>query len=184
MVVAVSKSGGWDRHDVTGARGIPSMPSNAFFLVISREQVNAGDTSSALSILGSCLASPARALSLFQKVDISFSGYEDISRELYEIPEVRDYVRALDDEFPFWLFFLTKFGLGLQCIMLCFMPPFLTDAGRQRAFPKSLGSLLMSRWFPAMNQICEWVGFSEDQIEQLSDEVGEYFSNGPTQVTK
>ena len=63
--------------------------------------------------------------------------------------------------------------------MLCLMPPFLTDAGRAKVFPDRLEMLLTRRWFPAMNQICGWVGFSEQQVDVLSDGVADYFSQGP-----
>jgi hypothetical protein len=40
--------------------------------------------------------------------------------------EVREYASTLDDQFPYWLFFLTKQGLGLQRITYCFIPPHLS----------------------------------------------------------
>jgi hypothetical protein len=109
---------------------------------------------------------------------VAFHGYDQDSRELFEIPEVREYVSALDSQFPFWLFFLTKFGLGLQCIMLCFMPPYLTEKARETIHPQRLDDLLSIRWFPAMNRVCELVGFTERQIESLTNGVVDYFING------
>jgi hypothetical protein len=148
-------------------------------VVISRQEVETGDTSSVASVLKSCIASPERALSLFEKLDIAFHGYDQDQREVFEIPEVRKYVSLLDQEFPFWLFFLTKEKLGLQAIMLCFMPPYLTEDARKTVLPERLDQLLSGRWFPAMNHICEVVGFSESQIERLTDDVANYFINGP-----
>lgn len=37
---------------------------------------------------------------------LTISGYDDDSRELFEIPEVCRYLRGLDHEWPFWFFFL------------------------------------------------------------------------------
>lgn len=148
-------------------------------VVVSRDEVEARDMSSVIDTLKSCLAPPEHALNLFEKLDIAFHGYDHDPRELFEIPEVRNYVSALDHEFPFWLFFLTKNGLGLQCLMLCFMPPYLTEEARQHVFSERLETLLTRRWFPAMNQICEVVGFTGEQIEKLSDSVADYFINGP-----
>jgi hypothetical protein len=125
------------------------------------------------------LTSPERALSFFENVDIAFHGYDDDPRELFEIDEVRNFVIELDRQFPFWLFFLTKRGLGLQCIMLCFMPPYLTDDARKTIFPHKLDELLSKRWFPAMNQICDYVGFSERDNQRLTESVADYFINGP-----
>ena len=88
------------------------------------------------------MSTPARARSFFEQLDIAFHGYDNDQRELFEIPEVRDFVNWLDDQFPFWLFFLTKKGLGLQCIMLCLMPPHLTDEARKTVLPRRLDELL------------------------------------------
>jgi hypothetical protein len=121
-----------------------------------------------------------RALQRFEKVDVAFDGYDRDPRHLWEIPEVRAHVAALDGEFPFWLFVLTKYGLGLQCIMFCLMPPFLSDAARKTIWPERLGDLLTRRWFPAMNQVCEMVTFGDKQVEALTERVESYFVKGPT----
>lgn len=148
-------------------------------IVVSRDEVEARDTSAVLKILKSCLASPEHARAYFEKFDIAFHGYNEDLRELFEIPEVREFVGLLDDAFPYWLFFLTKSGLGLQCIMLCFIPPYLTEAARKMLLPQKLDELLTKRWFPAMNEICGVAGFSEQQIEDLTTGVIDYFVDGP-----
>ena len=148
-------------------------------IVVSREEVQSGDTSSVLVALRSLLKSPATASKYFEQIEIAFDGYNNHAEELFEIQEVREYVFSLDEEFPFWLFFLDKSGLGLQCISLCFLPPYLTDEARADIFPRELDGLLTRRWFPAMNQICEWVGMSEEDIEALSERSVEYLLRGP-----
>jgi hypothetical protein len=148
-------------------------------VVVSRLEIETRDTSGVLDVLQSCMASTDRALSFFERLDIAFHGYDDDTRELCEIDEVREYVQLLDDIFPYWLFFLTKSGLGLHCIMYCLMPPYLSEKGRQTVLPQRLDQLLSNRWFPAMNQICEAVGFSEGQIETLTNDVVNYFFKDP-----
>lgn len=148
-------------------------------VTISRNEVIAGDVSAAASVLGRFTENPEIARSMFERVDVAFHGYDQDARELFEIPEVRDFVYKLDDEFPFWLFFLSKQHLGLQAIALCFLPPFLTEEAKKTVLPQHLDRLLNNRWWPAMNHICEFVGFSEDDIEQLSERVLHYFFNGP-----
>ncbi len=149
-------------------------------IVVSRAEIDAQDTSSVLGALSSLIESPERARRFLEKVDIAFHGYNDTAEELFEIESVRNYVYALDKKFPFWLFFLDKSGTGLQCIAYCFLPPFLTPEAKAKYFPERLNDLLTRRWFPAMNQICEWVGFTEQQIEELTDRSVEYLLAGPT----
>jgi hypothetical protein len=148
-------------------------------VIISRDEVEMLDTSSVMKTLRSCLESTECALSYFERLDVAFDGYNNDPRELFEIPEVREYVSILDSQFPYWLFFLTKKGLGLQCIMLCFMPPNLANEAHGTVLPHRLDDLLSRRWFPAMDQVCQSVGFSEQQIEDLTDRVVNYFIDGP-----
>jgi hypothetical protein len=145
---------------------------------VSREEIETLDTEPSLSILRQLTASPATARRFFERVDIAFHGYDDITQELFEIPEVRDFVHKLDEQFPFWLFFLSKHYLGLQCLLLCFLPPSLTEEGRSEIFPERIDGLLTRRWFPAMNYICEYARFSDQEIEQLSERVLTYIANG------
>lgn len=147
-------------------------------VIISRAEVEAGDIEHVLSTLQRFTLTPETARASFERVDIAFHGYDQDTRELYEIPEVRSFVYQLDEQFPFWLFFLSKRHLGLQCLLLCFLPPYLTEQARSRIFPERINQLLSSRWFPAMNQICEYAGFSERQVKQLTDRVVNYITDG------
>lgn len=138
-------------------------------VVVSRAEVESIDTSVALNVLKQLLQSPETAERFVERVDIAFHGYDHTNQELFEIPEVRNFVCQLDREFPFWLYFLSKYDLGLQCLLFCFLPSFLTEEARSRILPERIGELLTQRWLPAMNQVCDFAGFSELQIERLSD---------------
>ena len=54
-------------------------------LVISKEEVIAQDCSQALLALNSLLDNPEKAAMFKENVDIGFSGYDEDSRELFEI---------------------------------------------------------------------------------------------------
>lgn len=146
-------------------------------VVISRQQVEAGDISEPLSVLRKLLTQDA-AIQFCERVDIGVAGYDEDPQELYEIPEVRGFMYKLDAEFPYWLYFLPKRGLGLMFVLSCFCPPFLTPEAQQRIWNERIEDYLMKRGFPAMNRICEFAGCSEAEIQRLSDRVAEYFVNG------
>lgn len=148
-------------------------------LVISREEVETQDIEPALSFLKRFLVSPDIAKGCMEKINISFDGYNQHRSELFEIDQVRDYVYELDRKFPFWLYFLTKLTSGLQSIMLCFLPPFLTEEARAEIHPQRLGNLLVKRWIPAMNQVSEYAGLTEKEIEELTDRMELYITDGP-----
>ena len=148
-------------------------------IVVTRQEIQAGNKANVLESLKTLISSPETARKWFERVDIAIDGYNQTREELFEIVEVRNFVQELDDEFPFWLFFLSKRDTGLQCIAYCFLPPFLTQAAKAEIFPQQLDSLLSKRWFPAMNQLCDWVGMQEDDIEMLSDRSVQYLLGGP-----
>src|SRR5437868_424488 len=98
----------------------------------SREEVEAGRVEGALSVLQSLVRTPGTAAAFKENVDVCFYGYDDETRVLWEIEEVRRFVARLDEEFPCWLFFLHKFGAGIQCLMLCLLPRFVADRSKSK----------------------------------------------------
>ncbi|MCC6363148.1 MAG: hypothetical protein IT165_06455 [Bryobacterales bacterium] len=178
------------RWEVLGLREIVSMTqasrpygglgdvADFLTVVISREQVEAGDIAATLGVLQRLVESPKTARDFAERVDIAFQGYDDVREELFEIPEVRSFVARLDEQFPYWLFFLSKHCRGLQCLLLCFLPPSLTEAARARIFPSRIGDHLTRRWFPAMNHICRYAAFSVQEVNALTDRVEAYITEG------
>lgn len=151
-------------------------------VVVSKNEVLSGDISPALSTLKKLIESPEVARSYREKVDIAFHGYDNNPNELFEIPEVRDYVYKLDEQFPFWLYFLSKKYLGLQALLLCFLPPFLKEEAKQRIFPERIDNLLTNRWFPALNHIGEFVGMDENENKAITERTIQYIVNGPLRI--
>lgn len=147
-------------------------------IVISKDEVEAMDISVALATLTKLTKSPNTAREFVERVDIAFFGYDHTREELFEIPGVRNFVYQLDEQFPFWLYFLSKRHLGLRCLLWCFLPPFLTEEARSKIFMERINDLLTKRWFPAMNHICEYAGFSESQIEHLTERALAYITKG------
>ncbi len=153
-------------------------------VVVSRQEVQSGDTSVPLGTLKGLLSSAAQMRNFCTRVDIAFDGFNDTSHELFEIDEVREYVHALDAEFPYWLFFLSRHALGLQCLSLCFLPPFLTDEGRAEIHPQRLAALIDRRWGPALFHACSACGMDEAKADALLDSALGYFKDGPIRPTE
>lgn len=151
-------------------------------IVVSREMVESEDVDSILNILKRLIESPEVAKANMEHVDITFGGYNNTSEELFEIPAVRNYVYRLDEKFPYWLFFLSKHMLGLQCLMYCFLPPYLTDEAKANIHPKELEKLLVNRWGPAMDHISQYAGLNDSEIKALALRVQKYFTQGRANV--
>ena len=145
-------------------------------MVVSRRDVDSADIQSTLGVLRRLTESPETARWFFERVDISFHGYDQIPQELFEIDEIRQFVYKLDEQFPYWLFSCQNATLGFQCL-LYFCCHHFTEGARQVS-PERINEVLTRRWFPAMNQICQYVGFSSHQIDQLTDRTMTYITQG------
>ena len=143
-------------------------------LAIGRDEVERQDLSLPLSLLGDLVADTEIAKLCIERLDVCFGGYDNDPEELFEIPSVRNYVGLLDAKFPYWLLFLSKRHLGLDCILRCLVPPFLKpDAMNER-----VAMLLEQRWFPAMNAACTAIGYTDLQIEAMTDRSVRYITEG------
>jgi hypothetical protein len=151
---------------------------NPLVIVVSKKEVLDRNIEPALTLLRSLMESPEIAAKYKENVEITFQGYNNNTFELFKSKPVREYVNLLDNEFPFWFFFLSKEYLGLQSMVHCFLPPFLTDKGKREVFPERIGYYLMNRWFPAMSHVCQYAGCSEKEINELADRGVRYIESG------
>jgi hypothetical protein len=157
---------------------LDKMSIRPLIIIVSREEVESSDIASVFGSLSNCLSSKKYARYFKENIDIAFHGYDDDNRELFEIDAVRDYVRRLDEVFPYWLYFMSKAHLGLQCVLLCLLPPFLTDEGKLKHFPIYINNVLQRRWFPAMNQMVQFAGYPESEIDILTEKSMMYIFKG------
>src|ERR1700759_305201 len=87
---------------------IPSIdidPSSTITLVISKQMITEFDFSEIYPALMSIKSEPRK---YFNRLFISIHGYDDDSREVYQIAEIRDYIQFLDKCFPYWFYFLNR----------------------------------------------------------------------------
>ena len=148
-------------------------------IVASKAEILSGDTQGVIDALSALITSPDTALHWCERVDFAIDGYNDTRWELFEMDEVRDFITKVDNSFPYWLYFLSKQTLGLHCIIYCFLPPFLKPEARANIFPDLLNDLLSRRWFPAMNEVCDWVGMTESENKIMTNRVAKYLRTGP-----
>lgn len=147
---------------------------NPIIFVVTKGEVVNQDISSILSSLNNLLTSPEKALSYCENIDISFDGYNNTHEELFEIPEVRNFVYKLDEEFPYWLYFCSKELHGLRTLLYCFLPPHLTDEAKAKYWREKSLEVLTRRWFPAMNSICNFVKADETENIRLTEATYKY----------
>lgn len=126
--------------------------SDPVVFVISRQQVEALDLDEPLDFLHSLVptAHPHHAWAYKGRLSLVIAGYETDPRELFEIPEVCRYLRALDEQWPFWLFFFNQVDDSIKLIALCLASSIEVVPGAAHIDPDGLRRF-MERAFTAVN---------------------------------
>ena len=152
--------------------------SDPVVFVISRQQVEALDLDESIDFLHSLvpIAHPHHAWAYKGRLSLVIAGYETDPRELFEIPEVCRYLRALDEQWPFWLFFFNQVDDSIKLIALCLASSIEVVPGAAHIDPNGLRRF-MERAFTAVNYLFESYGFPESENEALSMEVSRLFAN-------
>lgn len=148
-----------------------------FTLLVTRDEVVKSDLTASKEVLEQLLSNPDLAKHFKERIDICFDGFNKTWEELWEIVEVRRFVVQLDNLFPYWLFFLSKYGDGLSVIIKCFLVPHLKPEGNREYNLPKLQDYLEHRGFPALNHICSTLGLDEKEIERLSQSTMTYIEN-------
>jgi hypothetical protein len=112
------------------------------------------------------------AFSCRGKVEISFSGYDKDPRELFEIEEVRRYVKCLNQTLSEFLFFVptSKRSGTLLTFVTClcdayWLRPQWVDFDREK-----LAEFLTAHW-PGLNQMTNWLGMTDEETIAITNAV-------------
>ena len=108
-------------------------------------------------------------------------GYDDDSREIYAIPEVRKFYQHLWESWPYWLYFCNLDTENLMMMVICCVDSLDALKVKDQSLVKvSISPLEVVRFisggFVPMNEMCERAGMSEQQIYDRTKAVFEYFS--------
>jgi len=143
-------------------------------VVVSRQEVESLDISPALNVLETLLYD-AETVRMFRgKANIAFHGYDNDSRELYQIPEVRRYLAKLDSKFPYWFYFLSIDTDTLKMIAFCICRTRDGDAGMVFPNPHDIEAFMITH-FDAINRLFDRFQLDESISVEISALVADYF---------
>ena len=144
------------------------------FVVVGREDVEACGPTEVLGTLNKLTANKVTAVKFMGKVDIRVHGYDHDPRELFEIPEVRMFFSKLDQQFPFWLFFLSTDteALKLLALSLC---KIIRVSPTASAYDQGDFANFIDSHLAAMNHIFDSFQIPKEINEQRSNELAQYF---------
>jgi len=92
--------------------------ADKIILFIPKNVIDANDYSFALNIFDDVLKNPALIRKFKNQVTIGFDGYDDDSKEVFEIIAIRNFIQQLTLEFPFWFYFINLEDHSLRILLL------------------------------------------------------------------
>lgn len=147
---------------------------------ITRSSVESGLTGDIVTRLMRLTDNPAAVASGRDKMLLMFEGYDADPRELYEIPEVVRFFRAVSKQWPYWWHFAVAtqtvpLVLRLLCDVECVTMP---NSGRAFQFVdlRDVERTALAL-FVHMNTLYEAVGIGESENRARTDEITSAISN-------
>lgn len=122
-------------------------------------------------------------------VELSFYGFDNDSRELYEIPEVCQFAQHLASEIPELIFFaaVDDDASGLKALVLCLCRgEFVGERlpiGNQALveFDTRLLVEFLDQQWPALNEMTDWLGMSEEENKEITYAVLRHLNIDPSE---
>jgi hypothetical protein len=147
---------------------------NSICIGIKRDSINKQNISGVLKFANLFSSTPQNAWNSRGSVRLVFSGYTDDSRELWEISEVRAYVKKLVAAWPEWMFFLDTSDQTLQVCYMCLVQMERTgDSSKQRIV--GFTPEVLTDGFDGINQICDKYQFGDKVCEIASKKIADCF---------
>jgi hypothetical protein len=151
----------------------PGARVDRLVLYASRAEVEAADIDHALSALNKLL-NPEVAQRLKGRLIFEIRGYEDDPRDLWEIPEVRAWMQALDQAFPHWFYFMnvgSRSTLAFIAFSLC---TFKKVPNGKIIPPDELQRFLIFH-LRTMSVLSKQLGESSSENDRRTVEIGRFF---------
>jgi hypothetical protein len=149
-------------------------------VTITRADIEQRNTAPALASLNQLVASPDALAASNGTISLMVGGYDSDPRELHMIPEVRDYFKALDEDFPYWFHVCTRIEHSLRMLfmMLADMTPVIGAAHPTGAqFSNDGLNDFINRHCDAMDSLHHKYGFSEEENQRITGLVMNYFES-------
>ncbi|MCC4605889.1 HNH endonuclease [Xanthomonas campestris] len=144
---------------------------------IDRADIENKDISNVLAFLNDLVSSREICMGMKERIEISVHGYDEDLRELYEIPEVVTFLKALDDEWPYWMLFQHPNFQWLQILAVCLSEPKSNGFGKFEFNPELISNC-MNKWFISLNEICHKHAISLTVNKRVSAQAGAIITKG------
>lgn len=109
------------------------MVNQLIVLSLRRQDVEAGNITRAYGVLADLCESADRAIEFRGSLVFVFQGYDRDKREIYSIPEVREFFNNLANAWPYWAWFMEPApGMPFIALLMSLLTPgkTITDGKR------------------------------------------------------
>jgi hypothetical protein len=137
-------------------------------LMFSRRQVETCDMDEPLELLRSLTTGRDVAIKFCGRISLVVDGYNDDPRELFEIPEVRAYMKRLDQAWPYWFFFLSQVDESIKLLESSLCDTIEVVPGVTYIDVDQMERSL-ARHFGAMYRLGEDLDLPEDLCEEVAE---------------
>ena len=141
---------------------------------VDRSNIETKDTTEVESFFARIVSNVSLCEKLQGKIDLSVSGYESDPRELWQIPEVREWFRAAEPKVKYWFYFLVtdRRAAGIRLLFLCLCDAKTggkidSEGRKETSMETKLMAPLIQRGFDALNEMTERLGMTEEQNEKI-----------------
>ena len=150
------------------------------YLVLSRPQVEAGGIQEPMIFLRHIVSNVDVAVEFMGRVSLIIDGYNHDARELFEIPEVRRYFKALDDQWDYWFFFLSQADDSIKILESCLCETIEVIPGVVSLDLDQMNRYL-TRHFTALNRLCDTLDIPEAQNQDITEGIIALIHNSAVQ---
>jgi hypothetical protein len=154
--------------------------SHVVVATINRADIEACNVAPASAALNRLVGSADALINSNGTISLMVSGYDDDSRELFMIPEVRAYFQALDADFPYWFHVCTRMDHTLRMLftMMADMVPGANKSGStQYHIANDDLNDFLNRRMDAMDMLHAKFGFDEAENQRIGELVLNYFAS-------
>jgi hypothetical protein len=156
------------------------MDFDSFSLVIDKEAIENLDFSMIKDFIAERDFDETLLYEASNRLDISFFGYNDDPREIFEVPEIQKWVKiSITEEKIPWFFFLStdETSQSIKSLALCYIAePVKSSDGTVKFQPmqKKLQAFAMIN-YGTMNEFFETHQLTESMKVQVSQKIDKYF---------
>lgn len=161
------------------------MPTTHFYpavqdpilLAIEKEQIDRQDVGALLTALLSMTVGADSVREFSGRLRLVFAGYETDAREVYAIPEIRQYLSNINASFPYWFHFCDKTDDSLFVVMASLIPITQTEtvAGVVKIrFVEGGVSHVIGELFQGVNELYARTGLTKEDQSAMTRQIREY----------